>query len=135
MASGAGAIDAMVAELEKDLRAEGWADHASVTRELANWATVANIVNRYSMTVDDFTNDLSSRDYLELALGRLPVPAREWLSESVAPLDDRFRDATVKDDRGLLGRFFRIDQDSPWWWHRIPRAGPPADYLAGSDQH
>ena len=86
------------------------------------------------MTVDDFTNDLSSRDYLELALRRLPVPAREWLSESVAPLDDRFRDATVKDDRGLLGRFFRIDQESPWWWHRIPRVGPLADFLAGSDQ-
>lgn len=45
MASGAGAMDAMVAEAENDLRAEGWSDHTSVTRELTNWAAVADTVN------------------------------------------------------------------------------------------
>jgi hypothetical protein len=126
-------LDTIIADVEKGLRADGWADHTSVSRELNNWARLANRVGRYPMTVDDYTNDLCSRDYLELVLRRVPTDARPWLSQSLAPLDDAFRGGTVDDDRRVLARFFRIDRDSAWWWTRIPAAGPLAEYLASAD--
>jgi hypothetical protein len=86
------------------------------------------------MTVDDYTNDLCSRDYLELAVNRLPSDISEPLSDRVATLDREFRNGTVADDQGVLRRFFRIEPCSGWWWRRIPSAGPLADYLASSRQ-
>jgi hypothetical protein len=124
-------FEAVLSDVERGLRAEGWAEHVSVSRELKTWARVAETVGEYSMTVDDYTNDLCSRDYLELTLKRVPNEARVWLTGLIAPMDEKFRGRTVEDERGLLGRFFRIDQDSAWWWHRTPAAGPLADYLAG----
>jgi hypothetical protein len=80
------------------------------------------------MTVDDYTNDLCSRDYLELVVRRLPPDISKPLSHLVASLDDKFREGTTEDDEGLLGRFFRIDPASSWWWQRIPSAGPLAEF-------
>jgi hypothetical protein len=84
------------------------------------------------MTVDDYTNDLRSRDYLELAIARLPADVRGSVSALVADADKRFRESTIDDGDGTLGRFFRIDAASNWWWRRIPRSGPLGAYLAAA---
>ena len=52
--------------IETSLRHAGWADHASIARELRTWARVAVEVDIYAATVDDYTNDLCSRDYLDV---------------------------------------------------------------------
>ncbi len=127
-----GGFDALVADIERGLRAEGWAEHTSVSHELQMWARLGQTVGTYSMTVDDYTNDLCSRDYLDLALVRLPAEARARLTGLVAPLDEAFRSDTVADDCGLLWRFFRVGVDAGWWWFRIPRGGPLAEYLSAS---
>ena len=61
-----------ISQIEEDLRAEGWADHTSLAMQLTLWDRLGHGVASYSMTVDDYTNDLCSRDYLEIAIGRLP---------------------------------------------------------------
>lgn len=124
--------DPRVAGVETTLRDEGWAQHASVSRELANWRRLGDEARAYSMTVDDYTNDLCSRDYLELAISRLPADVSESLFALVADADETFRESTIDDGDGILGRFFRIDAASNWWWRRIPRSGPLAAYLAAA---
>jgi hypothetical protein len=121
-----------IAKVEHDLRAEGWADHTSLVRELNVWDGLAQRVSNYSMTVDDYTNGLCSRDYLDLAIGRLPSYLSTFFSHRVARLDQAFRDWTTDDDDGVLGRFFRIESHASWWWRRIPAAGPLAEYLTAS---
>jgi hypothetical protein len=103
-----------------------------VSRELGNWRRLGDEACDYSMTGDDYTNDLGSRDYLELAIARLTGDVGESLSALLAEADKRFREFTIDDGDGTLGRFFRIDAASNWWWRRIPRSGPLAAYLAAA---
>lgn len=57
-------FDDEVKREEAALRGEGWADFTSLSRELAAWGRLADEVSIYRATVDDYTNDLCSRDYL-----------------------------------------------------------------------
>jgi len=50
-----------IAAFEKELREAGWAEHATLLRELANWRQLAMGLNDYRFTIDDYTNDLYSR--------------------------------------------------------------------------
>jgi hypothetical protein len=118
--------------LEEALRAAGWADHTSITRELSTWTQLSVEVNRYRLTVDDYTNDLTSRDYLAEVTARASGDLRAALSGQLAAADDRFRASTIEDTDRRLGRYIRIGPDRGWWWHRRPASGPLAEYLAGS---
>jgi hypothetical protein len=119
-----------VRRVEVALQEKGWAKHASLERELRLWAQLAQEVNAYPLTVDDYTNDLCSRDYIAEAASRASGGLREAIEDRVAAADDSFRTATVEDDGQRLGRYYRIDKDSAWWWHRRPSFGPLADYLS-----
>lgn len=57
-------VENEVQRIEDELRQSGWAVHASIEREVRNWTRLSESVNTYKLTVDDYTNDLSSRDYL-----------------------------------------------------------------------
>jgi hypothetical protein len=116
--------------LEAALREEGWADHTSIARELDTWTQLAVQVDRYGLTVDDYTNDLCSRDYLAEVTARASAELRAAISGRLAAADDRFRASTVEDTDHRLGRWFRIGPDRAWWWHRRPSSGPLADFLA-----
>ena len=117
--------------MESALRAQGWANHANLARELRSWVRVAAEVNTYPLTIDDYTNDLCSRDYLAaittFASDRLP----RAILEQVASADHSFVNSTVEDADGRLGRYYRIEQEDGWWWRRRPSSGPLADYLSG----
>ena len=52
--------------IEAALRGDGWADQTSLSRELRAWARLAEEINAYTGTINDYTNDLCSRDYLEV---------------------------------------------------------------------
>jgi hypothetical protein len=119
--------------IEASLRRAGWADHASIARELRTWARLAEEVDTYTATVDDYTNDLSSRDYLKLAMASASVGLRDTIAQQVAPVDESFRQRTVEDMERHLERYFRIDRKDDWWWRRRPSAGPLADYLESAD--
>jgi hypothetical protein len=119
-----------VRQIEVALAQAGWAEHARLEREFRVWSRLAQEVNAYIATVDDYTNDLCSRDYIAEFAARASCGLRTAIEERVSPADETFRGATVGDDDARLGRHFRIDQESAWWWHRRPSSGPLADYLA-----
>jgi len=122
-----------VQRIEEALRDDGWADHASLNRELRAWARLSEEVNTYTATVDDYTNDLCSRDYLAAVAVRASNGLRSAIDEQVASTDESFRRATVEDTDGRLGRYYRIERKDGWWWRRRPSSGPLADYLAVGD--
>jgi hypothetical protein len=118
-------------EMGRDLRTQGWATHVTVERLLRDWKELAESVDRYTLTVDDYTNDLTARDGLELVLARCAEPLRSKIRVIVEAADKEFRSRTLEDDSGAVARHFRVTDVSGWWWRRKPARGPLADYLAG----
>lgn len=87
-------------------------------------------VDRYETTVDDYINDLTSRDGLEIVLSECPEPLWAKLSLSIEKADNQFLAQTLEDVEHTLRRKHWIDLLSGWWWHRRPIAGPLANDLA-----
>jgi hypothetical protein len=118
-----------VRRIEVALREAGWASHTSLARELRVWTRLSQEVNAYTATVDDYTNDVCSRDYIAEVASQASSGLREAIDEQVASADESFRSATIEDSDERIGRYFRIGPEDAWWWHRRPAAGPLADYL------
>lgn len=114
------------------MRAGGWATHTSLRRELQAWSRLAAEVGAYKATIDDYTNDVCSRDYIAEFAVAASAETREYIAGEVAAADDRFRALTVADAEGLVGQYYRIDDMDGWWWRRRPAGGPLADYLTGN---
>lgn len=103
------------------LRDNGWAKAFTLGEMLGRWsALVREIEVGYTMTVDDYTNDLTSRDWLDLVLDRVTDRMRQRVEGDLEPLDRRYRDATVDDGGTALAHFFRVDTKGGWWWRRRP---------------
>ena len=120
-----------ISHIEGEMRAAGWAAHTSLHRELRSWDQLSAEVNAYEATIDDYTNDVCSRDYIALFTAKASSELRAEINARVTAADDRFRTGTVPDDDGWVGRYFRISPDDEWWWQRRPASGPLAIYLAG----
>jgi hypothetical protein len=116
--------------LAESLREEGWAKHVTVPRLLAGWRQLAETVNAYDGTIEEYLNDLTSRDGLELIIDRAPDSVRLGLERLVAETDEIYRRETVEDVEQRLRHFFRIADEDGWWWHRIPKTGPIATEIA-----
>jgi hypothetical protein len=117
------------AALTRRLHGEGWSSHVTVGRLFQEWAQLAGEVDDYELTVDDYTNDLTARDAIELLLSWCSEQFLTWAKPVVDEADQRFVDRTAPDEEGVLGRYFRISEDSGWWWRRRPVSGPLAEYL------
>lgn len=76
----------------------------------------------------DWIAALHLRDHLRRALSELEIV--EPLA-TIEVTDELFRRFTVPDESGLL-RLSGMDDlpSEPWWWHRVPSAGPAADEFA-----
>ena len=117
-------------DLTRDLHARGWASHVTVENLLGTWREVAHDVNRYKLTVDDFTNDLTARDALEEVLRHCRnEEVCKKLMTNIDEADQNYRAATDEDGGVALSRYYRVDSASGWWWRRCPRSGALADYL------
>lgn len=117
-----------LAELERcasALRADGWAYFVTFEHLSSNWRRLAAEVRNYPATVDDYTNDLFNRRGLHLIQECCSRTVADRLAEHQSPVDAQFTSGTDADSRGVLGRFYRVDEDCGWWFRRIPRAGPP----------
>jgi hypothetical protein len=111
------------------LRSEGWAAFVTYAHLLASWRSLGKQVAAYQHTVDDYTNDLTSREGLNQLMRRCHPMTALRLSAELEELDTAFRAGTDHDATGALGLFFRIDESSGWWLRRIPKIGPLRDYL------
>jgi hypothetical protein len=117
------------AELTARLHDVGWASQVTVERLLQEWEQLAGEVGHYVLTIDDYTNDLTTRDALDQVLQWASDAFRSVLTERIASADERFRAATRDDDGQAVGRYFRIEKHPGWWWRRRPTTGPLSAYL------
>ncbi|GGR34986.1 hypothetical protein ACFOE1_01805 [Agromyces mediolanus] len=121
--------NALLDALDAALHEDGWAAHYSTRRGLSTWFDVARQRWAGSDTVDDYTNDLCARDALELALERTTGALHERLAALVERADQEFLASTEPDSAMLLGKYFRLDSRSGWWWRRIPVTGGISEQL------
>jgi hypothetical protein len=90
----------------------GWATPLTVQRLLRDWQDLAIEVDRYVSTIDDYTNDLTTRDGLEIALARCDEPLHGKLQRSITAADAEFIARTVDDAEQTLGRYRSITAES-----------------------
>lgn len=112
------------------MRAAGWAGHTSLDREVRSWNQLSAEVNTYEATVDDYTNDLCSRDYLASFTSSASEDLRAKVQQRIAGADATFRAATTDDAEALLAKYYRVDLKDGWWWRRRPSSGPLAEWLS-----
>jgi hypothetical protein len=116
-------------ELTERLHAAGWATHVTVPGLLANWKELSGNVDDYRLTIDDYTNDLTSRDALAIVVPWASTGLRDVLAVQIDASDDDFRARTVDDNGVSVGRFFSPRNGDGWWWRRMPASGALAAYL------
>ena len=80
-------------------------------REARAWTRLSEEVNTYTATVDDYTNDLCSRDYLAEVASRASDGLRGRIEHQLAAVDETFRASTVEDTDERLKGYFRIQPD------------------------
>lgn len=99
----------------------GWRQPFSVNEMTRGWSRlVAEVERGYDQLVDEYTNDLSCRDWLALAWPMLTENVRLARQSELDALDARFMAATTEDADGRLGRFRHIEAGDGWWWRRLP---------------
>ncbi|MER6218706.1 hypothetical protein ABT213_32320 [Streptomyces sp. NPDC001674] len=107
------------------LHGRGWRKAFTVTEMVDQWASlVGTVENGYEDFIDEYTNDLYSRNWLHEAWVLLPGHVLVAWNQRIQELDDRFRAATAFDDGQALSQFHwisRFDPDDMWWWRRHPR--------------
>jgi hypothetical protein len=104
-----------------ELHAKGWRKVFGLNEMLdAYEQLVAQIEHGYDEIVDEYTNDLSCRDWLALAWPMLTERVRDTRSAKLEALDNRFRAATIDDGGRALSRFFAVERKDGWWWRRRP---------------
>ncbi|RAG83145.1 hypothetical protein DN069_23875 [Streptacidiphilus pinicola] len=110
------------AEVGELLHRRGWREAFTVGQMVDNWAwLVAQVELGYEDDVNEYTNDLSCRNWLHEAWLLLDdVTVLRW-TETVKALDTRFRAATLEDDGLALGWYHRIPSPELWWWRRHPK--------------
>lgn len=118
------------AALTQRLHDDGWASHVTVGRLLQEWGQLAGEADHYELTIDDYTNDVTARDAIELLLSWCSEDFGTWARPVVQEADQRFLERTAPDEEGVLGRYFRIGEDAGWWWRRRPMSGPLGNYLS-----
>lgn len=68
----------------------------------------------YTMTIDDYTNELTRRDLAEKLLNEISRDLKRKVSKLLEVWDKRFGEATDVINEPLF--------DHPqWWWYRIPK--------------
>jgi hypothetical protein len=79
---------------------------------------VGEVEGGYSSSVDEYTNDLTSRDLIDQVRESLPESVQFEMMTRIGLLDERFKLATQPDIKKALSSFFAIGP--AWWWARIP---------------
>jgi hypothetical protein len=78
--------------------------------------------------VDEYINDLDTRDSLEETANRLPSPVAAGFTAMLTRLDDAFREVTFEDGGESIA--WRLNESRidlalrPWWWTRRPHTAP-----------
>lgn len=86
---------------------------------LRSWiATVAIIEVEYVGEWEEYTHELMAREYLGELARRSPAAWASYVQTAVTPWDERFRAATVEEERPHVPQ---ADGEPGWWQYRSPR--------------
>lgn len=104
----------------KEIREEwGFAKSFGPSRLLEKWERfVKDVEEGYSLSIYDYTHELSMRDLLENVKERVPVRLRQEIEVALRPWDARFMQATQPSDRPIEPV---VDEDAKEWWYRLPK--------------
>jgi hypothetical protein len=98
-----------------EMTRRGWRGY-SLNAALSAWEHfVERVESGYTMTIDDYTNDLSIRQWPEEAREFLTPRVAASMDERLAIPDARFRKATTEASRRLAC------PGDGWWVRRIPK--------------
>ena len=100
---------------------DSWADH--VLRFLRE-AHPAFDAPALAWGVHDFVASLYIRDRVQQGIMAYSMDFDATLPPTVVISDEVFRSFTAQDDRGDLRLVFNDIPSEPWWWQRVPKAGP-----------
>jgi hypothetical protein len=104
----------------------------SIKKLLSNWTTfIAEVERGYDSIIDEYVNDVSTRDTLEEVLRSLPEGIHAKVESALSSVDRRFEQATCPDRTRELARF---TEPGTGWWERMPLklVGPLASALKRS---
>ncbi|MFE5671658.1 hypothetical protein ACFQ58_08615 [Agromyces sp. NPDC056523] len=84
----------------------------------------------FAWVADDLIGALYLRDILERALAAMEPADRARIQPRVLVADEVFISSTEDDVSGLVRAFAgRREQETDWWWGRVPREGRIRDEL------
>lgn len=87
--------------------------------------------DRSVWTEYDLAAALHMRDFVQMALDRIPTKLRDRMQQVVDATDEQFRSYTIDDPRGRMATVAGVDlAGRGWWWRRVPETGPIAQDLA-----
>lgn len=98
-------------------------ERVNIPALIAHWARIVDSIERgYTLTMDDYLNDLDARHELARRLRKqtITVENREMLAE----LDQRFKDATAESAECVWGEENATDEGwtpkREWYYYRLP---------------
>lgn len=96
------------------LHQRGWRKEFTVAEMVDKWAwLVGKVEVGYGNIVDEYTNDLYSRNWLHEAWPLVTDRGIAIWTPQIKGLDDRFRAATVFDDGQALSKFHWVSRFDP----------------------
>jgi len=91
----------------------------TLDRLLNRWSRfVSKVEVGYRLSIYDYTNDLSIRDFLQVILNNCPTAIRARLHEGIGSWDNRLILVTKQVEKPLLPPLG--EEELGWWWFRIP---------------
>ncbi len=122
--------------VSRERAAHGWAWFVTAGHLMGKWSWLVDEIERRDYAdglVEEYANDLDARKILDDVLAASPAPLAERLREWLAPLDQRFLDATVRAPEPVHGSADPASPHAASQWHwRIPKdpCGQLGDGLA-----
>lgn len=110
-----------IGRAERTLHERGWRTAFTPNEMVASRrALVSKVESGYDEVVDEYTNDLSCRDWPALAWPMFTPRVQAARQEELDLLDARSIAVTTEDTDRRLARFYRVESKDDWWRRRLP---------------
>jgi hypothetical protein len=89
-------------------------------KEILRWKRLSKeCALGYNDVVDEYTNDLSAREFIQKILDGISENSKNELHEIIKPLDDLFIQNTIKIDQPVMA-YDWVNPNKHFWYYRIP---------------
>jgi hypothetical protein len=105
-------------------KSESKNSEAGLSGAVARWESIAESVDGYDLTLDDWLNDMDLRDIIAGAFAAAGESERKSVSSRLKQADSRFREATIATGPvwgDAVAASHSHHPERTWWYFRIPR--------------